>query len=159
MQVKRLHDSGLSAIWVLLHCIPSIGSIILIILLCRKTQLHDNEYGPIPEEIARNHNLYTYEETPVTKGNSTLEKSSNPNETNEEFAEEKDSQQHCEFVHQTVQTSSVPQTVSASHQTTPTSSQHSLPTASKKQVKDQTSSLVIIIQIGSLLKSLLLCQC
>ena len=45
--VRRLHDTGRRGWWVLLYFIPWIGTIALIIMLCKKSD-EDNKYGPKP---------------------------------------------------------------------------------------------------------------
>jgi len=45
--VRRLHDTGRSGWWILLYFIPWIGTIALVIMLCRKSD-EDNKYGPKP---------------------------------------------------------------------------------------------------------------
>lgn len=49
MQKKRLHDSGRSGNWIFVAAVPVVGTIVLIVLLCAKTQMQDNQYGAIPE--------------------------------------------------------------------------------------------------------------
>ena len=45
---RRLHDTGRSGWWCLIGLIPYVGSIILIIFCCQKSQPFDNNYGPEP---------------------------------------------------------------------------------------------------------------
>ena len=45
--VRRLHDTGRTGWWLLLYFIPWIGTIALLIMLCRKSD-EDNKYGPKP---------------------------------------------------------------------------------------------------------------
>ena len=45
--VRRLHDTGRTGWWLLLFFIPWIGTIALLIMLCRKSD-EDNKYGPKP---------------------------------------------------------------------------------------------------------------
>jgi uncharacterized membrane protein YhaH (DUF805 family) len=45
---RRLHDSGLTALWMLLVLVPFAGSIALLVLLLRSTQPGANEFGPNP---------------------------------------------------------------------------------------------------------------
>ncbi|MEH7400144.1 MULTISPECIES: DUF805 domain-containing protein [Bacillaceae] len=46
--VRRLHDIGKSGWWYLISLIPFIGSIILLILACFKSENHENRFGPVP---------------------------------------------------------------------------------------------------------------
>lgn len=48
LSVRRLHDIGKSGWWVLLGFIPVVGAIILIIWYAQNSQMHDNQYGPVP---------------------------------------------------------------------------------------------------------------
>lgn len=49
--VRRLHDIGKSGIWFFITFVPLIGSIWILILLCRDSQPGENPYGPNPKEI------------------------------------------------------------------------------------------------------------
>ena len=49
MTVRRLHDIGKSAWWLLIGFIPYIGSIILFIFSVLDSQSGDNKYGPNPK--------------------------------------------------------------------------------------------------------------
>ena len=45
---RRLHDIGKSG-WNILWCLlPLIGAIILLVYMCRDSQMQDNQYGPVP---------------------------------------------------------------------------------------------------------------
>jgi uncharacterized membrane protein YhaH (DUF805 family) len=46
--VRRLHDLGMSAGWVLVMLIPSIGTIFMLVIGCIPGQDRDNDYGPSP---------------------------------------------------------------------------------------------------------------
>jgi uncharacterized membrane protein YhaH (DUF805 family) len=48
---RRLHDSGLTGVWLLLEFVPLVGGIALIVLLLRFSQHGDNQYGPDPRPI------------------------------------------------------------------------------------------------------------
>ena len=50
--VRRLHDTGRSGWWLLLGCLPIIGTIILIIFFVIDSEPGDNEYGPNPKGVA-----------------------------------------------------------------------------------------------------------
>jgi uncharacterized membrane protein YhaH (DUF805 family) len=43
--VRRLHDTGRSGAWILLHFVPVVGSTVLFIFYCLKTLPHDNQWG------------------------------------------------------------------------------------------------------------------
>ena len=49
--VRRLHDTGRSAWWLLISIVPLIGSIILIVLLASPGEPNSNRYGPPPGEV------------------------------------------------------------------------------------------------------------
>lgn len=46
--VRRLHDIGKSGWWYLINLIPLVGNIIFIVWACQDSQMHDNEYGEVP---------------------------------------------------------------------------------------------------------------
>ncbi|MBR4748015.1 MAG: DUF805 domain-containing protein [Abditibacteriota bacterium] len=48
--VRRLHDIGKSAWWILIPILPIIGSIWLLILECKAGDKGPNNYGPDPKE-------------------------------------------------------------------------------------------------------------
>ena len=50
--VRRLHDSGHSAWWLLINLvfICYIGPIWYIVLMCRATESEENQYGPVPDD-------------------------------------------------------------------------------------------------------------
>lgn len=55
--IRRLHDidkSGWNFLWGFL---PIVGTIILIIYLCRDSQMSENRYGPVPNMVT-DHNPY-----------------------------------------------------------------------------------------------------
>jgi len=54
VHVRRLHDSGLSAWWLLTLAVPIIGVLVLWGLMLRASQSGDNRYGPatVPELTA-----------------------------------------------------------------------------------------------------------
>lgn len=49
--VRRLHDIGRSGWWLFITFIPLVGAIILIVWFCRDSQMHPNEYGPVPNVV------------------------------------------------------------------------------------------------------------
>jgi uncharacterized membrane protein YhaH (DUF805 family) len=46
---RRLHDAGKSAWWLLIGLIPIVGTIILIVFLCKDSQEGENQFGPNPK--------------------------------------------------------------------------------------------------------------
>jgi uncharacterized membrane protein YhaH (DUF805 family) len=51
--VRRLHDTGRGAGWLLIGFIPVVGTIALVIFLLQDSQPHTNSYGPNPELAER----------------------------------------------------------------------------------------------------------
>jgi uncharacterized membrane protein YhaH (DUF805 family) len=49
--VRRLHDTGRSAAWILVPLIPGVGAIVLLIFLVQDGQPHTNDYGPDPKLV------------------------------------------------------------------------------------------------------------
>jgi uncharacterized membrane protein YhaH (DUF805 family) len=49
--VRRLHDTGRSAWWLLIALIPLIGAIVLIVFLATDGERRSNAYGPDPKAI------------------------------------------------------------------------------------------------------------
>lgn len=47
--IRRLHDTGKTGWWLLLHFIPVVGTIILIIFMAQDSEEGSNEYGPNPK--------------------------------------------------------------------------------------------------------------
>ncbi len=50
--VRRLHDTGRSAWWLLICLVPIIGPIALLVFLVQDSQHGDNQYGPNPKVAA-----------------------------------------------------------------------------------------------------------
>lgn len=51
VSVRRLHDIGKSGWWLFIILIPCcIGLIWLVILMCKGSEMDENEYGPVPED-------------------------------------------------------------------------------------------------------------
>jgi len=50
--VRRLHDTGRSAWWLLIALVPIIGPIVLLVFLVQDSQHGDNQYGPNPKVAA-----------------------------------------------------------------------------------------------------------
>jgi uncharacterized membrane protein YhaH (DUF805 family) len=50
--VRRLHDTGRSAWWILIAFIPIIGGIVLLVFTVQDSTLGDNLYGPNPKSNA-----------------------------------------------------------------------------------------------------------
>jgi uncharacterized membrane protein YhaH (DUF805 family) len=49
--VRRLHDTGRTAGWLLIGFIPVVGTIALVIFLVQDGQPHTNDYGPNPKLV------------------------------------------------------------------------------------------------------------
>jgi uncharacterized membrane protein YhaH (DUF805 family) len=45
LHIRRLHDAGRSGLWFFLHFVPCIGSAILFVFYCLKTEPYDNQWG------------------------------------------------------------------------------------------------------------------
>ena len=52
LSVRRLHDIGRSAWWILIVLIPLVGWIIWIVWMCKDSDMHPNQYGPVPNVVA-----------------------------------------------------------------------------------------------------------
>ncbi len=50
--VRRLHDTGKSAWWVLIGLVPLIGPIVMLVFMVKEGQAIDNQYGPNPKAAA-----------------------------------------------------------------------------------------------------------
>jgi uncharacterized membrane protein YhaH (DUF805 family) len=50
--VRRMHDQGKSGAWVLITCVPFIGSLWLLALTCIEGTRGPNQYGPDPKALA-----------------------------------------------------------------------------------------------------------
>lgn len=48
LTVRRLHDIGKSAWWLLVAFVPYVGAIILLIFTLMPSENHPNQYGPVP---------------------------------------------------------------------------------------------------------------
>ena len=48
--IRRLHDTGKSGWWLLIACVPIVGSILLIVWMCKDSDPGENQYGPNPKE-------------------------------------------------------------------------------------------------------------
>ncbi len=48
--VRRLHDSGKSGWYILISLIPFVGSILLLVAVCKDSQLGENQYGECPKQ-------------------------------------------------------------------------------------------------------------
>jgi len=55
VQVRRLHDQNLSALLMLVHLVPGIGSLLMLILMGIRGTNGSNRYGPDPLANARRH--------------------------------------------------------------------------------------------------------
>jgi uncharacterized membrane protein YhaH (DUF805 family) len=47
--VRRLHDTGRSAAWLLINVIPIAGTIVLVFILLQDSQPDTNDFGPNPK--------------------------------------------------------------------------------------------------------------
>lgn len=59
--VRRMHDidkSGWNYFWVFLCCI---GSILLLVWCCKDSDMHENQYGPVPNAIDDDVNYNNYD--------------------------------------------------------------------------------------------------
>ncbi|WP_449258147.1 DUF805 domain-containing protein [Chlorobium limicola] len=50
VSIRRLHDIGKSGWWYLIGLIPVVGTIVLIVFLCKDSDPGLNEYGPNPKQ-------------------------------------------------------------------------------------------------------------
>jgi uncharacterized membrane protein YhaH (DUF805 family) len=50
--VRRIHDTGRSAWWLLISFIPLVGGISLLVFMCQDSQGFDNQYGLNPKSVA-----------------------------------------------------------------------------------------------------------
>ena len=48
LSIRRIHDAGISALWLLLAFIPIIGPIAYLIFMILDSQPGNNQYGPMP---------------------------------------------------------------------------------------------------------------
>lgn len=48
--IRRLHDIGRAGWWLLIVLVPVVGWIVLIVFLCTKTQVEQNQWGPKPRQ-------------------------------------------------------------------------------------------------------------
>lgn len=51
LQTRRLHDTGKSAWWLLLHFLGPVGIIVLVIFFCTDSDPVPNAYGPNPKSF------------------------------------------------------------------------------------------------------------
>ena len=51
LQVRRLHDTGWSAWWLLLHFLGPVGAVTLLVLFGMEGDPADNRYGPAPKSM------------------------------------------------------------------------------------------------------------
>ena len=58
IQIRRLHDTGKSGVYLFLYLIPLVGAIILIVYFCQDSEPGQNLYGPCPK-------YYANEGTPI----------------------------------------------------------------------------------------------
>ena len=48
---RRMHDIGKSGWWWLIGLIPVVGTIVLLVFICKDSQPGDNAYGPNPKGV------------------------------------------------------------------------------------------------------------
>lgn len=46
---RRLHDTGKSALWLLIGLVPLVGIVVLLVFACLDSDPGDNQYGPNPK--------------------------------------------------------------------------------------------------------------
>ena len=63
--VRRLHDSGLRALWIFITLIPYIGQITLLYFLIRKSQNGENTYGQSLTVVQNNQDPLVQENSPT----------------------------------------------------------------------------------------------
>ena len=49
---RRLHDTGRSAVWILLALVPFVGGIVLLVFTCLPGTPGPNQYGPDPKTLS-----------------------------------------------------------------------------------------------------------
>ena len=49
--VRRMHDTNRSGWWVMLNCLPYLGSLVVMVLACLDSQPGGNRYGPNPKGV------------------------------------------------------------------------------------------------------------
>ena len=52
LSIRRLHDIGRSGWWIFIVLIPLVGWIIWIYWICKNSEMHPNQYGPVPNVVA-----------------------------------------------------------------------------------------------------------
>jgi uncharacterized membrane protein YhaH (DUF805 family) len=61
---RRLHDVGMSGLWLLALLIPGVGIIAIMVISCFDSKPGPNKYGPNPKEVNVNYYAaYTHEQT------------------------------------------------------------------------------------------------
>lgn len=51
--VRRLHDIGKPGTWYFISFVPLVGTIILLVWLCRDSEPNENRYGPSPKRVTK----------------------------------------------------------------------------------------------------------
>lgn len=49
LSIRRMHDIGKSGWWLFISLVPCIGSIVLLVFLCKDSEAGENQYGPNPK--------------------------------------------------------------------------------------------------------------
>jgi uncharacterized membrane protein YhaH (DUF805 family) len=52
LSVRRLHDTGHSAWWLLIGLVPFVGAIVLLVFVLQDSQPGTNQFGPSPKEVS-----------------------------------------------------------------------------------------------------------
>lgn len=52
---RRLHDTGKSALWLLIGLVPLVGIVVLLVFACLDSDPGDNQYGPNPKAVPPAH--------------------------------------------------------------------------------------------------------
>ncbi len=52
LSVRRLHDTGHSAWWLLIGLVPFVGAIVLFVFVLQDSQPGTNQFGPSPKEVS-----------------------------------------------------------------------------------------------------------
>ncbi|WP_240136940.1 DUF805 domain-containing protein [Streptomyces sp. MUM 178J] len=50
--VRRLHDTGRSAWWLLMYFVPLVGAIVMLVFMATEGQAAENKYGPNPKFVS-----------------------------------------------------------------------------------------------------------
>ena len=59
LTIRRFHDINKSGLWFLINFIPIVGGVWLLVLMLKKGDLSDNQYGPVPIKTTSNYKKIT----------------------------------------------------------------------------------------------------